>query len=155
MRRVVVTGMGGISALGDTWERIEGAFRSGTSAVRYMPEWERYVDMGTRLAAPCDAFAVPEEWTRKQLRGMGRVSRLAVRAADLALADAGLAGSPLVSDGGMGVACGSCIGSTADLLGRQRQLVHPHDAAHRRGERRHLLRHQGPRDPDLECVHVG
>jgi 3-oxoacyl-[acyl-carrier-protein] synthase II len=116
MRRVVVTAMGGVSALGNDWESIEKAFRESRSAVRYMNEWERYVDMGTRLAAPCDAFEVPEQWTRKQLRGMGRVSRLAVRAAELTLADAGLLRNELVSDGQMGVACGSCIGSTPDML---------------------------------------
>jgi 3-oxoacyl-[acyl-carrier-protein] synthase II len=116
MHRVVVTAMGGVSALGNDWESIEKAFREGRSAVRYMKEWERYVDMGTRLAAPCDAFEVPEQWTRKQLRGMGRVARLAVRAAELTLTNAGLLGNELVSDGQMGVACGSCIGSTPDML---------------------------------------
>jgi len=116
MHRVVVTAMGGVTALGNDWENIEKAFRESRSAVRYMNEWERYVDMGTRLAAPCDAFEVPEQWTRKQLRGMGRVSRLAVRAAELTLADAGLLGNELVSDGQMGVACGSCLGSTPDML---------------------------------------
>ena len=124
MRRVVVTGMGGVSALGNDWESIEAAFRAGTSAVRYMTEWERYVDMGTRLAAPCDGFDVPETWTRKQIRGMGRVSRLAVRAAELTMANAGLTGSELVGDGSMGVACGSCIGSTADLLDFAQMLIH-------------------------------
>ena len=114
MRRVVVTGMGGVSALGNDWASIEAAFRASTSAVRYMPEWQRYIDMGTRLAAPCDSFAPPETWTRKQLRGMGRVSQLAVRAGELALAHAGLIGNPLLGDGQMGVACGSCIGSTPE-----------------------------------------
>jgi 3-oxoacyl-[acyl-carrier-protein] synthase II len=116
MRRVVVTGVGGVSALGDSWERIEEAFRAGRSGVRYMKEWERFGDMATRLGAPCDHFSVPERWTRKQLRGMGRVSQLAVRASELALADAGLANGELLRDGRMGVACGSCIGSTADVV---------------------------------------
>jgi len=89
-----------------------------------MTEWERYVDMGTRLAAPCDGFDIPEQWTRKQVRGMGRVSRLAVRGAELTIANAGLAGSELVTDGSTGVACGSCIGSTADLLDFAQMLIH-------------------------------
>ena len=113
MRRVVVTGMGGVSALGNDWDSIEAAFRTGTSAVRYMTEWDRYVDMGTRLAAPCDGFNVPETWTRKQIRGMGRVSRLAVRAAELTIANAGLAGSGLVSDGSTpGTKCQPCANSS-------------------------------------------
>ena len=124
MRRVVVTGMGGISALGNSWDAIEKGFRSGKSAVRYMTEWERYTDMGTKLAAPCDHFTEPEHWTRKQMRSMGRVSRLAVRAAELTVENAGLSGSPLLASGRMGVACGSCIGSTGDLLDFAQMLIH-------------------------------
>ena len=47
---------------------------------------------------------------------MGRVSQLAVRGAELALEDAGLLGSPLLHDGQAGVACGSSIGSTPDIM---------------------------------------
>ena len=79
MRRVVVTGAGGISALGNDWNSIERGLRARRNAVRYMPEWDRYTDLNTRLAAPCDGFEPPEEWTRKQLRSLGRVSQLAVR----------------------------------------------------------------------------
>jgi 3-oxoacyl-[acyl-carrier-protein] synthase II len=123
MRRVVVTGMGGITAFGDSWESVEQALRAGRSGVRYMQEWDRFDDMGTRLGAPCDQFQPPAHWTRKQLRGMGRVSHLAVRAAELALADAGLTGSALLTDGQMGVACGSCIGSTPDVIDFARMVI--------------------------------
>jgi 3-oxoacyl-[acyl-carrier-protein] synthase II len=123
MRRVVITGMGGITAFGDSWEPVERALREGQSGVRYMREWDRFEDMGTRLGAPCDAFQPPAHWTRKQLRGMGRVSHFAVRAAELALADAGLTGSELLADGRMGVACGSCIGSTPDVIDFARMLI--------------------------------
>ncbi len=40
-------------------------------------------DLATRLGAPIDGFEPPAHWTRKQLRSMGRVSQLAVRAASL------------------------------------------------------------------------
>jgi 3-oxoacyl-[acyl-carrier-protein] synthase II len=46
---------------------------------------------------------------------MGRVSQLAVRAAEMALEKAGLLGDPLLRSGRVGVACGSCIGSTPDI----------------------------------------
>jgi 3-oxoacyl-[acyl-carrier-protein] synthase II len=46
---------------------------------------------------------------------MGRVSQLAVRSAEIALTDAGLLGDPLLRSGRVGVACGSSIGSTADI----------------------------------------
>jgi 3-oxoacyl-[acyl-carrier-protein] synthase II len=60
-------------------------------------------------------FEPPSHWTRKQLRGMGRVSQLAVRAAELAFTEAGLLADPQLQGGGVGVACGSCVGSTPDI----------------------------------------
>jgi 3-oxoacyl-[acyl-carrier-protein] synthase II len=116
MGRVVVTGMGGVTAFGSGWPDVEARFRAGRNAVRQMPEWERITDLGSRLAAPIDGFAPPPHWTRKQLRSMGRVSQFAVRAAELALGDAGLLEDASIRDGRMGVACGSSVGSTPDIL---------------------------------------
>jgi len=115
MRRVVVTGMSGICALGSDWPAIEAGLRAGRNAVRTMPAWDAYKDLNTRLAAPIEGFAPPAHWTRKQLRSMGRVSQLAVRASELALTDAGLLGDPVLRSGRVGVACGSSIGSTPDI----------------------------------------
>lgn len=115
MRRVVVTGMAGLCALGSDWPTIEAALRRRQNAVRRMPEWDKYGDLNTRLAAPIDEFEPPAQWSRKQLRSMGRVSQFAVRAAEIALSDAGLLGDPLLQSGAVGVACGSSVGSTADI----------------------------------------
>jgi 3-oxoacyl-[acyl-carrier-protein] synthase II len=115
MKRVVVTGMAGICALGQDWPSIRAAFERQRNAIQYMPEWERYAEMGTRLAGPVPDFAPPAHWTRKQLRSMGRVSQLSVRSAEMALADAGLLNDPGIADGRMGVACGSSTGSTAEI----------------------------------------
>ena len=115
MRRVVVTGMGAITALGSDWPGIEAGLRACRNAVRTMPEWDIYKDLNTRLAAPVAGFEPPAHWSRKQLRSMGRVSQLAVRASEMALADAGLLGDPSLRSGRAGVACGSSIGSTADI----------------------------------------
>ena len=115
MKRVVITGMAGISALGNDWASVQQAFQAGRSAIRVMPDWSRYAELNTRLAGPIDAFRTPAHWTRKQLRSMGRVSQLAVRAAELALDDAALLGDPRIADGRMGVACGSSVGSTAEI----------------------------------------
>jgi len=115
MRRVVVTGMGAITALGSDWPDIEAGLRGCRNAVRTMPEWDVYKDLNTRLAAPVTGFEPPAHWSRKQLRSMGRVSQFAVRASELALEDAGLLGDPLLRSGRAGVACGSSIGSTADI----------------------------------------
>ncbi len=115
MRRVVVTGMSGICALGSDWPTIEAGLRHCRNAARRMPAWDKYTDLGTRLAVPVVDFEPPAHWNRKQLRSMGRVSQFAVRAAELALTDAGLLDNPVVRSGRMGVACGSSIGSTPDI----------------------------------------
>ncbi|MFJ3370720.1 beta-ketoacyl-ACP synthase [Pseudomonas sp. NPDC086251] len=115
MKRVVVTGMAGITSLGSDWETIAGNFAANRSGIRRMDEWDRFTELNTRLAGPIDDFKVPSHWTRKQLRSMGRVSRLAVYAAEKALADAGLLGNELIKDGRMGVSCGSSTGSTDEI----------------------------------------
>jgi 3-oxoacyl-[acyl-carrier-protein] synthase II len=115
MRRVVVTGMAGVSALGSSWPAIEDRLRERRNAIRVMTEWDRYTDMNTRLAGPIEDFAPPPHWTRKQLRSMGRVSQLAVRAAEMAFEDAGLLNDPVLRSGVAGVSCGSSIGSTPDI----------------------------------------
>ena len=115
MKRVVVTGMAGITSLGSDWASIEAHFSSNRSGIRYMPEWDRFTELNTRLAGPVDDFSVPKHWTRKQLRSMGRVSKLSVKAAEQALADAGLLDDSSIRDGRMGVACGSSTGSTEEI----------------------------------------
>ena len=111
MKRVVVTGMAGITALGDTWDQIEPALRAGRNAVRRMHEWDYIEALNTRLGAPIDHFTLPGHYPRKTVRSMGRVSLMAVRASELALADAGLLDDPAISDGRMGIAYGSSSGS--------------------------------------------
>lgn len=114
-RRVVVTGMAGITSLGSDWANIEAKFSANRSGIRRMHEWDRFTELNTRLAGPVDDFVVPAHWTRKQLRSMGRVSRLSVLAAERALADAGLLDDASIRDGRMGVACGSSTGSTEEI----------------------------------------
>jgi 3-oxoacyl-[acyl-carrier-protein] synthase II len=116
MARVVVTGMGGITALGDNWETIREALRSGRNGVRNMPEWDIYPDLQTRLGAPVDNFEVPAHYPRKAVRSMGRVAVMGVRATEMALENAGLLGDPILQDGRMGVAYGSSSGSLDPML---------------------------------------
>ena len=84
MKRVVVTGMAGITSIGSDWDTIAANFAANRSGIRRMDEWDRFTELNTRLAGPIDDFQVPAHWTRKQLRSMGRVSRLAVGAAEQA-----------------------------------------------------------------------
>lgn len=111
MKRVVVTGMGGLTALGDRWSDIETRLRARQNAVRQMPEWDHFVDLHTRLGAPIDGFEAPAHYPRRTVRSMGRVALLSVRATESALADAGLLEDASIQDGRMGVAYGSSFGS--------------------------------------------
>ena len=110
-RRVVVTGMGGLCPLGQDWKTVSDALRTGRSGIAIAPELDEYQGMRTRLAAQVEDFVVPSHYPRKRIRSMGRVSLLATRATEIALADAGLAGDPALQDGSTGIAYGSTAGS--------------------------------------------
>ncbi len=114
-KRVVVTGMAGVTSLGSDWPTIEANFKAGKSGIRYMHEWDRFGELNTRLGGPVDDFVQPKHWNRKQTRSMGRVSKLVVYAAERALEHAGLLGDESIKDGRMGVACGSSTGSTDEI----------------------------------------
>lgn len=63
MRRVVVTGVGGLCGLGASWPQIRAGLRARRNVIRTMREWDRYTEMNTRLAGPID-FTPPAHWTR-------------------------------------------------------------------------------------------
>lgn len=111
MKRVVVTGMGGVTALGNDWDSVEVRLRQRENAVRCMDEWAQFDMLNTRLGAPLESFQVPAHYPRKMLRSMGPVSLYAVRASELALADAGILGDPILNSGKVGIAYGSSAGS--------------------------------------------
>ena len=112
MRRVVVTGMGGLTALGGTWPEIRARMEAGETGTRFMHEWERLVDLNTKLGSAVDWFDHATAYPRKTARSMGRVAVMALSAAEKALAEAGLTGDPVLQSGRAGVACGSSFGAT-------------------------------------------
>ncbi|MEZ8029731.1 beta-ketoacyl-ACP synthase [Enterovibrio norvegicus] len=111
-RRVVVTGMSGVTAFGNNWQDVSAKLDELKNAVRYMPDYEQYDGLNTKLAAPISDFQVPSHYNRKQLRGMGRVSKLSTVATENALVQSGLIGSDTLTDGQTGIAYGSSTGST-------------------------------------------
>jgi len=115
-RRVVVTGMGGLTALGHDWKTISANLRALRSGVQHMQDWERYEDLNTRLAAPVAAFELPPHYNRKTMRSMGPVALMSTRATELALEDAGLIKHPVLKSGQTGIAYGACSGSAEAVV---------------------------------------
>ena len=111
MKRVVVTGMAGITSLGETADKIFAQFEQGNSGIRYMPEWEQFTDLRSKLAGPVASYTVPKHFNRKVTRGMGRVALMSTVCAEKALEDAALLNDPILSSGQTGVAFGSSAGS--------------------------------------------
>ncbi|MGR2945270.1 beta-ketoacyl-ACP synthase [Vibrio vulnificus] len=115
-RRVVVTGMSGVTAFGNDWQSVEPKLRALENATQFMENYQQYEGLNTKLAAPVVDFELPSHYKRKQVRGMGRVSKLATVATENALRQAGLIGEDLLTNGQTGIAYGSSTGST-DAIG--------------------------------------
>lgn len=116
MKRVVVTGMAGITSLGETADQIFTQFEQGKSGIRYMPEWEVFSDLRSKLAGPVESYTIPKHFNRKVMRGMGRVALMSTVCAEKALEDAALLNDPILNSGQTGVAFGSSAGSV-DAIG--------------------------------------
>ena len=124
-RRVVITGAGGISPLGNDWASVQAQLRSYRNAVQRMDAGDIYEGLNTKLAAPAAAFELPAHYNRKTTRSMGRVALMAVRASELALADAGLLGDPILQSGKVGVSNGSSAG-THSAMGDFGRMLNQH-----------------------------
>ena len=116
MRRVVVTGMGGITALGHDWETIRAALKARRSGVQYLKNLDEYEGLNTRLGAPVMPYTTPVHYDRKTLRSMGPVAVMSALSAEQALAQAGLTGDPILKSGRTGIAHGASAGSAMAVL---------------------------------------
>ena len=122
MKRVVVTGMAALTPIGNDWETVSDNLKSQTTGIQRMEDWEKYNGLNTQLGAPVD-FTRPEHYSRKQVRGMGRVAMLATYASELALIDAGLLNDPCLKSGQTGIAYGSSSGSFDGLIDFTKMLL--------------------------------
>lgn len=116
-RRVAVTGMAGISPLGNDWPSIRAALGNYRNAVKRIEQWSEYEGLNTQIAAPAAPYALSERYNRKTTRSMGAVALMSTRASELALLDAGLLDDPLVKSGWMGISYGSSVGTTQAICG--------------------------------------
>nr|WP_249028108.1 beta-ketoacyl-ACP synthase [Methylovulum psychrotolerans] len=122
MKRVVITGMAAITPLGDNWACVAEKLKSQTTGIQKMPDWSKYKGLNTQLAAPTN-FVRPEHYSRKQIRGMGRVAMLATYVTERALQDAGLLADPILKSGRVGIAYGSSSGSFDGLIDFTKMLL--------------------------------
>jgi 3-oxoacyl-[acyl-carrier-protein] synthase-1 len=108
LQRVVVTGMGIVSCLGNTLDDVSAALRAGRSRIERIDAW-RERSFGTQVAG---VASVEHEtpFDRKLERFMGDTARFACHAARQAIADAGLADAALRSPHA-GVVIGSGVGT--------------------------------------------
>ncbi|MBE6354994.1 beta-ketoacyl-ACP synthase [Treponema sp.] len=118
-RRVVVTGGGMLTALGDDWTEVFENLKALKNKIIYMKDWDVYEGMNTRLACPYTK-ELPS-FPRKKIRGMGRVALLSLLATERAFECAGLKkeDGELVEElhnGRTGIAYGSCMGSMDSIL---------------------------------------
>ena len=111
IKRVVVTGMAGISPIGNDWSSIRAHLGTYRNAVIKMDEWADYDGLNTQLGAPAAVFALSERYNRKSMRSMGRVALMATRASEMALIDAGLLQDAILKSGRCGIAYGSSAGT--------------------------------------------
>jgi len=119
MRRVVITGMGITSCLGNDADTVSAALREGRSGIRHVPE---YAELGLRSqVAGAPDIDLDAEIDRKLKRFMGDAAAHACVAMRNAIADAGL-DEEQVRHERSGVIAGSGGGSaqwqieTGDLL---------------------------------------
>lgn len=108
-RRVVITGIGITSPIGNSVDEVSDALRHNRSGVKRMDEWAGVEGLATRLAAPCDVDLT--EVPKRRTRTMGRVALLSTWATMKALEDAGIAPEEIAGDPRTGLAYGSTSGS--------------------------------------------
>jgi len=106
LRRVVVTGMGLVSCLGNTLDAVSQALRNGRSGIRQVDEYVA-LGLGSRIAGVPSLVGEPAV-ERKLARFMGDTALYAYHAARQALADAQLAHGAVTSER-TGVVIGSGV----------------------------------------------
>ncbi len=122
-RRVVITGMAGLSPIGNDWPTIKRRLLAKRTGIQILPSLGEIKGMRTRLGAPVANFERPGHYGRKKVRTMGRVSLMATRATELALERAGLLGHPALEDGRTGIAYGSTSGSPTAMEHYSRHIT--------------------------------
>ena len=86
--RVVVTGLGIVSCLGNTLDGVSAALRDGRSGLSHIPAWQA-LGLSSQVAGLASVEGA-QPFARKFERFMGETARMACHAARNAIDDAGL-----------------------------------------------------------------
>lgn len=113
MRRVVVTGMGIVSCLGNDIKTVLESLKEGRSGIRFQPEYEA-LGFRSQVAGSLD-IDLDSLIDRKLRRFMGNASAYAYLAMDQAIKDSGLS-EDQVSNVRTGLIAGSGGASSADIV---------------------------------------
>lgn len=113
-RRVVITGLGFFSPMGNAAQSMIDSMQKGISGIRRMEEWVEIDGLRTLLAGVCDGMN-RDEIPIKYFRKMGRIGHLACLATKRAIEDSGLPEEDY-QDTQCGVSYGSSAGSTSSQM---------------------------------------
>jgi 3-oxoacyl-[acyl-carrier-protein] synthase II len=120
-RRVVVTGMGLRSPIGNSLTDFSQSLKQSRSGVVRMDEWDQIDHLHTKVAGVCkgiDEKVIP----RSARRGMGRVAILAALASQDAITDSNLS-EEQISSPECGISFGSTAGSSHSLEAHLRKIL--------------------------------
>jgi len=121
-QRVVITGMGAITALGQDLDTLWNHLMSGTSGVSSIESFD-VEDYPTRIAAEIKDWNPELYMDKKEARRMDRFVQFAVAASNLALKDAGLSIRDDMDPERAGVYIGSGIGGLGTFEEQYRTLL--------------------------------
>ncbi len=116
----MVTGVGLVSPIGNTLQDATQALLTGRHGIGIATEWGDWQGIEARLCAKVPPYD-PGKYTRKQMRTMGVVAKMALAATHSAVGDAGLS-EELLRSGTVGLAYGSTDGSTSSSQGYYEKL---------------------------------
>jgi 3-oxoacyl-[acyl-carrier-protein] synthase II len=111
--RVVISGVGVTSPIGNSLDEISRSLQEGRSGVRIVPALAQIANMKTRLGAPVEVDL--SGFSKKRTRTMGRVALLSTYATQNAITDAGL-DPDFISSGNVGLAYGSTGGTSTAVV---------------------------------------
>lgn len=123
-RRVVVTGLGVVSPVGNDVESTWEAIKAGTSGADHIRAFEATADYATRIACEVKGFDPLAYLEKRDARRFDRVSHFALAASAQAMKSAGLTGVPEGMEAHrFGVIFGSGIGGIATFEEQHRKLI--------------------------------